>query len=285
MNPYESIRITAGGLADGASERSVCPWCDGGASQEASFIVTRDGQQAKYVCFRASCTYPSSGVLSITGSPSKMRPVKHKPKSRALTADTEPLSLDNLMFIYNTYGLNKKQCDEYRIVQDKQGKLVIPTYDQHGLPHGHEVKKGAAQEPGPKTISYPGAKADGMSWYMGKPDIAPPLNADTIQLHKFYDTSCVLVEDAISAMKANVYMNSIALLGTNLNQEQALSIAGQNFDRVYIALDADASAKAFRLVKRLRGILHMRVMLLEKDIKNMTYDEIAILLSIHHRRI
>lgn len=287
MTPYEIIRIIGGGLADGDSERTECPWCRGGMTREQSFIVSREGNTLKYTCFRATCDNPSSGALSLSGAPTKLAPVKQKPAARDYFQATYLMEPETRDWLYDKYELSPKQCDEYRLKQDEEGKLVIPIYNADGVQQGHVVKRGKHHTSGPKALTYHGRSSDGLAWYLGQPSTPPPeLPQGTIQIKKFYDTSLVMVEDALSAMKANTYVNSLALLGTWLNPEQALLVAQRGFERVFLALDADATGKAFKLAQRLRGVLpNIRVMILEKDMKDMDYASIAHLLSIHHKRI
>ena len=47
----------------------------------------------------------------------------------------------------------------------------------------------------------------------------------------------IIVEDQLSAIRASKYMNAVALLGTNLNEERAQAIARMKWFRVLIALD------------------------------------------------
>lgn len=285
MTPYELIRLMAAPLGEGATERTHCPWCHGGQSKELSFVITRQGNQAKYTCFRATCGTPlSSGVLNITGRATPGG-FKKKPTAREYSESTCPLTAKNRQFIFKNYGLTTLMQNEYRLKQDESGKIVVPLYNQHGVQQGHEVKKGRIEEPGPKSITYHGESSDGMSWYLGKPEYPQPIITVPV-VHEYYHDSVVLVEDVFSAMKANALMNSVALLGTNLNKEKAHSIALRNYDHVFLALDADASSKAISMARRLRGILpELRVMLLKQDIKNMEWDDIAHLFAVHYRRL
>lgn len=286
MTPFETIRLTGGLLSHGESERGLCPWCRGGSTGEKSFVITRDGNNLKYTCFRATCGNNSSGVLNLSGTPVKLSKYKKKPKSREYTHATRMLSVAARVMLFDKFGFTTRMLDEYRIKQDEDGRIVIPLFNRDGVQQGHEVKKGLVDEAGPKAIAYHGHTSDGMAWYIGVPAYPMPQLHKAIPLEDFYVNSLVIVEDTYSAMKANAFMNSLALLGVGLNKEQAQSIAMKNFDTVYIALDADASSKAIQIVKRVRGIIpNVRVMLLKKDIKNMEWDDIAQLFAIHHRRI
>ena len=81
-------------------------------------------------------------------------------------------------------------------------------------------------------------------------------------------------------------MDSIALLGTGFNSEQATKVATKKYWRVLLALDADASAKAVAIATRVRVILpNLRVVILTRDLKDMPYNSLGTFLSENYRRI
>ncbi len=91
----------------------------------------------------------------------------------------------------------------------------------------------------------------------------------------FYD-GVYLVEDQISALKLHdvAAIRAVALLGTDLNAEKVAEIQ-RHAKHVTIALDADATAKAFKLARRWGAAFKTcRVQILLKDIKDSTVQEI-----------
>jgi hypothetical protein len=181
-------------------------------------------------------------------------------------------------WLYQRYGIHADMVKEYRLKETDEGKLVIPIHNSVGMQQGLEVKRGKDYVSGPKSLLYHGHESDGLNWFIGKPSYH---DGDV-----FYDKTLVLVEDALSAMKANAFCDSVCLHGVNLNPERAAHISSMGYERVFVALDADAKARAFSMVRRYRAMIpHIQVMLLEKDIKDMHWDSIASLLAFNHRRV
>jgi len=89
----------------------------------------------------------------------------------------------------------------------------------------------------------------------------------------------IIVEDQLSAIRASDYVNSVALLGTNLNQERATEIREAGLRPAYLALDKDAWELSVRYAKQYRTYLGLQLLRLDKDIKDMTDEEAGDLLS------
>ena len=84
----------------------------------------------------------------------------------------------------------------------------------------------------------------------------------------------IIVEDQLSAIRASDYYDSVALLGTNLNDERVAEINEQGYNRVYLALDKDAFSLAVNYVRDLRSKLPLLLLRLDKDIKNHSEQEL-----------
>jgi hypothetical protein len=256
----------------------------GGGTKETSFAITRVGAEAKYICHRNSCVWASRGVLNLSGAARALPGVKPKPKPKEFLHPTQPLSDANKKYLLEMYELSEEVLAAYRVCETEAHQmLVMPTYNDKGVQQGHMMKKGVFPA-GSKAYTYHGLESDGMSWYNVKPTYTIPKDklAGAHMKKPFFDDALVIVEDTLSAMKANAFIPAIALLGTSMSAEQAQKIATMKFKVVLLALDADASAKAVRLATRYRTVLPMRVVLLKKDIKDMTYAEVATLLSTHY---
>ncbi len=85
------------------------------------------------------------------------------------------------------------------------------------------------------------------------------------------DTCAVVVEDCASACAVSNNATGVALLGTNLLTEH-IDVLKQ-YDRVFIALDKDATDKAIGMVRTLHTHVPTRLMVLRTDLKNMQRDE------------
>jgi len=81
----------------------------------------------------------------------------------------------------------------------------------------------------------------------------------------------VILEDCASACSVSSFLSGVALLGTNL-QDSHLSTL-RHYDRLLVALDKDATKKALELVRRMQAIRPTSLVVLNKDVKDMTDDE------------
>jgi len=82
----------------------------------------------------------------------------------------------------------------------------------------------------------------------------------------------VIVEDCASATRIGHLVTGIALLGTHLF-EGALSFL-KDYDKITIALDHDATAKAVGMLGDVQWqVEDVSMVVLEKDLKNILNDE------------
>ena len=81
----------------------------------------------------------------------------------------------------------------------------------------------------------------------------------------------VLLEDCASACSVSNILSGIALLGTSLLDSPIPTL--RTYDRLVVALDKDATKKALNLVRRLQAIRPTSLVILDKDVKDMTDDE------------
>lgn len=82
----------------------------------------------------------------------------------------------------------------------------------------------------------------------------------------------ILVEDCISACNVSQVCDSIALLGTNIKDSYYDAIL--QYDKVYIALDEDATSKALKLREIIKMVKPCKVLPLKKDLKYYNYFEL-----------
>jgi len=77
----------------------------------------------------------------------------------------------------------------------------------------------------------------------------------------------ILVEDCASACSVSGNFSGIALLGTNLLDTHVNVL--RRYDKIYVALDKDATKKALEIVRKLQGIVPTKLMILNHDLKDM----------------
>ena len=287
MTPFETIRLAARYLDTDASVRFRCPWCRGGRNKENSFIVTRNLFTAKYICHRATCSSnDSTGYLCINGKPSTLPIVGVKSKPAEFTEKTYKPSTYVLKSLESRFQLPPEAIAYHGIKQTADNDIVIPIYSDTGTHQGNVVRLDKITNTKAKTYHKNGS--DGMGWFRGKPEYnLDSTLVDSAHLYNEYGKHCVvLVEDMYSAIKANYFMDSVCLLGTSFNSEQAAKVSSMGYKRVLLALDYDASAKAVSTAIRLKVILPtLRVVLLHKDLKDIAFNELGTFLSEHSRRM
>ena len=81
----------------------------------------------------------------------------------------------------------------------------------------------------------------------------------------------IIVEDCPSACCVSNIASGIALMGTTLLDEHIDVI--KRFDKVYVALDEDATSKAYMMIRKLRNYVPTKLIVLNKDLKDMQIGE------------
>ena len=105
-------------------------------------------------------------------------------------------------------------------------------------------------------------------WYMyGNKDV--PFKCG---LHEHNEA--VIVEDCASACAVSNILTGVAILGTSLKQSHKQSL--KSYDKLYIALDRDATTKAFDIANELRseGFKNVEIKALKDDLKYFNTEEI-----------
>lgn len=85
-------------------------------------------------------------------------------------------------------------------------------------------------------------------------------------------STCLLVEDIISANKMCPYYPCVALLGVHLNEEKVEYLLTQGISSVIIALDNDATRQAIKLARRFA--IASYVYPLQRDLKDETDERL-----------
>ena len=81
----------------------------------------------------------------------------------------------------------------------------------------------------------------------------------------------IILEDCASACSICNILSGIALLGTSLPDSYIPTL--RTYDRLVVALDKDATKKALSLVRSLQAIRPTSLVILDKDVKDMSNDE------------
>ena len=84
----------------------------------------------------------------------------------------------------------------------------------------------------------------------------------------------VIVEDCASACAVSNVLTGVAILGTSLTQSHKQYL--KSYDKIYVALDRDATTKSFGVANELKsyGLQNVHVKTLEDDLKYFNTKEI-----------
>lgn len=234
-----TIRMLGSTIPPGHTVRANCFAC----GHKTLSVSRRDDGMLAYKCHRASCEV--SGYVGDTGADAQEMLPKHR--DWQYRGALYPLILDDLEFFSKRFGLDAKLLG-IRATEQFDGGYAFPVWGRSGGQRGWVIRNGGWKglplsvacprtKPGaPKSLSYIDPEQPGISWYWGS--------------HKRPYAEVIVVEDQVSAMcLAQAGYLAAALLGTHMTQEMAAEIAQVPL-RVIIALDADATANAFRMAKK-----------------------------------
>jgi DNA primase len=232
--------------------RSDCPIC----SKPNTFSVSDNGFERLWFCFHADCSVKGATGISLTKENSKSAFVKREPKQQETDIKFKiPDTFVSLSRNINAENYVKKvhSYDAYL------SGLVDIRYDFQRDRVAYLVKDGdkvvdatgrSLTSSKPKWLRYGNSK---LPFTCGGSDIA------------------ILVEDCPSACSLAVLCTGIALMGTSLLDSHIQVI--QNYKKIFVALDKDATRKAVDIVRHLSNYVPTRLVVLKKDLKNMEKEE------------
>ena len=233
--------------------RSDCPVC----GKTNTFSVTDDGLQRMWFCFHADCNV--SGRTGITLSKDfAMIAIKNPTPSAAPAAPEKFVipdtftslsrNLDAELYVRSVHVYDAYLSGRADIRYDfRTGRVV------YLVKHDGKVVDAVG-----RSINGKGAK-----WYRyGNSSIPFACGEKNVG---------IVVEDCASACSVSHISTGIALLGTNLLDEHIHQLS--NYQKIFVALDKDATDKALDMVKILCRKVPTRLMVLDRDLKNMTNEE------------
>lgn len=273
-------------LGVGQFASQLCPSCDGGASKERSLSldVATNGV-IKFYCHRAVCNFQGSCY-----SHSGLQVNERAPEILANVNRLNPLDAD-------LYPLGAKDLDyfegRYRIGRDRAGAAIRRTASRYALAiftpagaiRGWITRRPYGDSPADTTASRNDSQYSAKALTFMERDEPVQSWYHTQSRTGGYDKGVFLVEDQLSAMRLIEYFeaelpsdsaSAVALLGTGVNASKVAEIQRQKPCRVSICLDKDATGAAFAMARKWgQAFNHTRVIVLEKDIKDCSDDEIA----------
>lgn len=247
------VLMLASILEPGETVRELCPRCNGGSTNERSLTITLDYDGGIiWNCFRDRCD--EKGRSGGTFVPVERPPEK---KYKTFYGETRPLSDFHLEKIKKKWGI--LQPPYWYWTPDFGGRVAMSVRSPKFMHRGWVLRdlRGVARA---KALTYMEPEEVQLSWYRPNKSRGAP---------------CVVVEDIPSAVRVSMCgVNAVALLGTILNIEKATEIA-EFSGHVILALDQDATSKAFHHAHRWCLLWDdVQVLPLQKDFKDMTDEQI-----------
>ncbi len=235
--------------------RSDCPVC----AKKNTFSVTDDGMQRLWYCFHADCNVSGRTGITLT----KEHAARTLRGSQALAPP--PSRTNNTYEIPDTFVSLSRSLDAELYVKRVQ---AYDAYLSGRADIRYDFKRNRAVflvKDGNKVVDAAGRSIDGRSpkWYRYGDSKRP----FACGVH----TCAIVVEDCASACAVSNIAAGVALLGTNLLSEHVDVL--KQYDRVFVALDKDATDKAITMVRALHTHVPTKLMVLRTDLKNMQKDE------------
>jgi hypothetical protein len=232
--------------------RSDCPVC----GKKNTFSVNDDGMQRLWFCFHADCNV--SGRTGIKLSRDFAKLAIKKPTQRVDTPESKFVIPDTFVSLSRNLDAELYVKSVHAYDAYLSGRADI-RYDFKRNRVAYLVKQGN------NVVDAVGRSIDGRGakWYRYGNSRYPFLcgAGDT----------CVIVEDCASACSISNISTGLALLGTNLLDEHIKVVS--NFQKIFVALDKDATDKALGMVKILCRHVPTKLMVLQRDLKNLTKEE------------
>ena len=259
-NTIENYAVT---LGVDESLYTNCPSCHG----HDKLSVTRNNEGVLYHCFRASCELkgfiPDDGVTAVPRTQRVFVP-------KTLRVPLTPLSVQARSMFWRKFELSYRDMPTVRL---SGNRIAFPIKGPWGQHRGYVLR--AYEEltgplTGSKSLSLPAVPGVFLGWWKNT--------------YRTLTDDLVLVEDAVSAIKLATMTNAVSLQGTEISSAAALEIADTKsllgYERVTIALDPDATSKAYKLLDKYQLLWqNARVVVLDADPKDTPMDELEDIFS------
>jgi DNA primase len=233
--------------------RGDCPLC----GRVNTFSVTDTGFERLWYCFHVDCHTKGSTGVQLTKENSKVA-FKEKITSTEINSEFE---------IPNTFvslSRNKQAEDYVKKVGSYEAYLSGLTDIRYDLQQDRVVYLVKSISNGRVVDATGRALTNRKPKWRRYGDNKSPFVCGTTD-------NVFVVEDCPSACSVSGLTTGLALMGTTLLDEHIEVI--RNYKKVYIALDKDATGKAILLMKKLRNYVPTKLIVLNKDLKDMQIGE------------
>jgi len=234
--------------------RSDCPVC----GRPNTFSVTDEGMQRLWFCFHADCNVSGKTGLTLSRDHANLAfkrsqadvPVPRTSNTYELPNTFVSLSrnLDAELYVRSVHAYDAYLSGRADIRYDFKSNRVVYLVKHEG-----------------KVVDAVGRSLDGKGakWYRYSNSGYPFKCGQT--------DKAIVVEDAASACAISNITTGVALLGTNLLDTHLPYLS--NYQKIFVALDKDATDKALDMVKILCRKVPTKLMVLDRDLKNLTNEE------------
>lgn len=270
--PEDRIKLRGQNLHMNQTMSITCPYCeDDWVEQgqpafwkpEKSMSITRAPNGVLYCCHRVTCD--KKGIAYSPYAPMSISKAEHT-KFKPMTYPHDTICLTKLQekYLYSKFYLTALMIYDAKIrYAPATNTFVLPILNARGKIIG-VVDRDFTGTRTPKTLNY---------YFEDEPSLyfSPRWGG-------FKSTTCVIVEDIISANRAGVFGPSCSLLGTAFSKEK-IKVLSTFFTRIVLALDNDATQKALDIQKKYGGMFEsFRVMYLREDLKNLPPSDVRALI-------
>lgn len=274
-----AIQDMAKDVAIEQTERFLCPSCGGGRSKERSLSISRrSSTEAFFNCFRAKCNLGGGHIALYQSEDGEVLRAKSKRHTTSpVTHNLTGLDRETVEFFINKYHLTPAHLAYGRFRTTFDRRVYMPIFDPNRLNRGGAVRKYKELYKGrreyssiPKSLNYFTPESDKVcaSWYYRARGRRK--NSDAL----------VVVEDIVSALRLTTHVDAVSLMGTALSDDKQKEIRESRYEKVYLALDEDATLKALRTKRACSLYLpNLQVLPLQRDIKDMPPDMLEEILN------
>jgi len=262
MKVYQQLNILASTIPTGCTKYFDCPEC----GREKKLGMTNKTQGVVYQCFAASCSI--KGIITHNDRP--MSKASLLSSIKGLLGIKPMFTVPNYLINGFASEMSLKMAMQYDLIKPYTEDVLHTAYDPKLMRQVffHKDLKGKVVGAFGRALLF-GVKPKS---YIYPNSIKTPIVLGESKV-------AVVVEDMFSAVRVyNSGSTGISLSGTAVHVDYLDFFKG--YDKIIIALDKDATVKSLRAKKLLKFVCNNVIILpLQKDIKDMTHEEVIKLLA------
>jgi hypothetical protein len=263
-----AVLRAVGDLRPGQDIRTNCPICGG----KNTFTATVSGQHLIWNCYKASC--PVRGVAQISMSAQDIKETFQKKEPDKEERPPSPFQIPQGWTVPSA----NQQAGAYIIKHSLGGAINQSRASLAYDPVQHRLcfllyNRGLCFDAVGRTLhESPAATTTKWHRYGNSPfGYVVHKNIKFNEIGNDITDTLVIVEDATSAVRSSMLVDTMALLGTSLTDTHMVQM--QPYHKIIVALDPDARAKNLEMIKRISMLKPCVCLSLKDDLKYGT-DEL-----------